>query len=90
MKTIKKAQAGKKVVKKKTTPHPNDDYKNMKDPKTGKKGTMGGEGTRPPFTPGERKKLPKVGNMGSAKKGATVKKKMKAGGKMTKCKYGCK
>ena len=138
-----KAQKGKSVKKK--TPHPNDDYKNMKDPATGKKGTMGGEGTTPPFTPEERKKMPKVNNMGSgkngksikkakngksfpdlnkdgkitkadilkgrgviAKRGASIKKAksgtkikkammgamtepmMKSGGKMTKCKYGCK
>lgn len=62
-KNIKKAkskpklQKGGKVVKKKTTPHPNDDYKNMKDPATGKKGTMGGEGTQPPFPIKSKKKL---------------------------------
>jgi hypothetical protein len=74
---MNKAQAGKKVAKKpvkKRTSHPNDDYKNMVDPATGKKGTMGGEGTRPPFTPEERKKMPKVGNMGSAKNGKSFKK----------------
>ena len=70
--SMNKAQAGKKVAKKpvkKRTPHPNDDYKDMVDPATGKKGTMGGEGTRPPFTPEERRKMPRVGNMGSAKNG---------------------
>jgi hypothetical protein len=69
---MNKAQAGKKVVKKpvkKRTPHPNDDYKDMVDPATGKKGTMGGEGTTPPFTRKERSKMPRVGNMGSAKNG---------------------
>ena len=70
--SMNKAQAGKKVVKKpvkKRTPHPNDDYKDMVDPATGKKGTMGGEGTTPPFTRKERSKMPRVGNMGSAKNG---------------------
>jgi hypothetical protein len=69
---MNKAQAGKKVAKKpvkKRTPHPNDDYKDMVDPATGKKGTMGGEGTTPPFTRKERSKMPRVGNMGSAKNG---------------------
>jgi hypothetical protein len=41
----------------------------MVDPATGKKGTMGGEGTTPPFTAEERRKMPKVGKMGSAKNG---------------------
>ena len=70
--SMNKAQAGKKVAKKpvkKRTPHPNDDYKDMVDPATGKKGTMGGEGTTPPFTRKERSKMPRVGNMGSAKNG---------------------
>jgi hypothetical protein len=75
---MNKAQAGKKVTKKpvakKKTPHPNDDYKDMVDPATGKKGTMGGEGTRPPFTRKERSKMPKVGSMGSGKNGKTIKK----------------
>ena len=92
MMSMNKAQAGKKVVKKpvakKKTPHPNDDYKDMVDPATGKKGTMGGEGTRLPFTPAERKKMPKVGNMGSAKNGKAVKKKsfpdLNKDGKVTK------
>ena len=72
MMSMNKAQAGKKVAKKpvkKRTPHPNDDYKDMVDPATGKKGTMGGEGTTPPFTRKERSKMPRVGNMGSAKNG---------------------
>jgi len=43
--------------KPKKTPHPNDDYKNMKDPATGKKGTIGGEGKTPPL--GKRDKAPK-------------------------------
>ena len=63
----------KKIVKKKT-PHPNDDYKDMVDPVTGKKGTMGGEGTTPPFTRKERSKMPRVGSMGSGKNGKTIKK----------------
>jgi hypothetical protein len=74
---MNKAQAGKKVAKKpvkKRTPHPNDDYKDMVDPATGKKGTMGGEGTTPPFTAEERRKMPKVGSMGSGKNGKTMSK----------------
>jgi hypothetical protein len=75
---MNKAQAGKKVAKKpvakKKTPHPNDDYKDMVDPATGKKGTMGGEGTTPPFTAEERRKMPKVGSMGSGKNGKTMSK----------------
>jgi hypothetical protein len=63
----------KKIVKKKT-PHPNDDYKDMVDPATGKKGTMGGEGTTPPFTAQERRNMPRVGSMGSGKNGKTIKK----------------
>ena len=63
-----KAQKGKKIVKKSTTPV--DDYKNMKD-SSGKKGTMGGEGTRAPFDknspvlplPGRKaKNMPKAKN----------------------------
>jgi hypothetical protein len=38
---------------------------------------------RPPFTPEERKKMPKVGNMGSAKSGKSIKK-AKAGGSFAK------
>ena len=76
--SMNKAQAGKKVAKKpvakKKTPHPNDDYKDMVDPATGKKGTMGGEGTTPPFTAEERRKMPKVGSMGSGKNGKTMSK----------------
>ena len=37
---------------------PVDDYKTMKDPATGKKGTMGGEGTTPPFSKGEKRAVP--------------------------------
>ena len=85
MKTMMKAQKGKTVKKKFVSPV--EDYKNMKDP-SGKKGNMGGEGTRPPFTPAERKKMPKVGNMGSAKNGKAVKKKsfpdLNKDGKITK------
>jgi hypothetical protein len=46
-------QPKKKVVKKpvKKQSHPSDDYKNMINPATGKKGGMGGEGTTPPFGP---------------------------------------
>jgi len=40
----------------------------------------GGEGTRPPFTAEERKKMPRVGSMGSGKNGKTIKK-AKSGGK---------
>jgi len=82
MKTIKKAQVGKKVVKKKT-PHPNDDYKDMVDPATGKKGTMGGEGTRPPFGGPGPKKGTKVYDIGTGryetvkKNGGPVKKVIK-------------
>jgi hypothetical protein len=79
MRTLMKAQKGKSVKKK--TPHPNDDYKNMKDPATGKKGTVGGEGTNPPFTREERKKMPKVNNMGSGKNGKSIKK-AQVGGKI--------
>ena len=74
MKAQKGATVSKKPVKKKPMPNPNDDYKNMKDPKTGKKGKIGGEGTRPPFTPEERKKMPKVGSTKKAKSGTKVKK----------------
>ena len=72
-----------KITKKKKTNHPNDDYKDMVDPATGKKGTMGGEGTRPPFTPEERRNMPRVGSMGSGKNGKTIKK-AKSGTKMMK------
>jgi hypothetical protein len=68
----KKSTATKKPVQKKKSNSPVDMYKNMVDPATGKKGTMGGEGTRPPFTLEERKKMPKVGSMGSAKNGKTM------------------
>jgi len=70
----KKSTAPKKPVQKKKSNSPVDMYKNMVDPATGKKGTMGGEGTRPPFTLEERKKMPKVGSMGSAKNGKTMSK----------------
>jgi len=87
---MNKAQAGKKVVKKpvakKKTPHPNDDYKNMVDPATGKKGTMGGEGTTPPFGGPKPKKGTKVyngvtGKYDVVKKNGGPIKKAKAGGK---------
>jgi hypothetical protein len=47
------SQPKKKVVKKpvKKQSHPSDDYKNMINPATGKKGGVGGEGTTPPFGP---------------------------------------
>jgi hypothetical protein len=79
MKTIKKAQAGKKVVTKpvrKKPITPVDDYKNMVDPATGKKGTMGGEGTTPPFSKGEKRAVPDPMEM--ARKNA-MKKKAKNG-----------
>jgi hypothetical protein len=72
-------QPKKKIVKKKSS-HPNDDYKDMVDPATGKKGTIGGEGKTPPL--GKRDKAPKsailpkrtyVGGS-SAKNGKTMKK----------------
>jgi hypothetical protein len=50
MMTINKAQKGKVISKKKKASHPNDAYKNMVNPETGKKGQMGGEGTTPPFS----------------------------------------
>lgn len=79
---IKKAQAGKKVVKKKAS-HPNDAYKNMINPETGKKGQMGGEGTNPPFSNEELRQIQKQKNMGSGKKmqaGGVVGKKVKKAG----------
>jgi len=84
MKTMMKAQKGLTVKKKSVSPV--EDYKNMKDSK-GRKGNMGGEGTQPPFTPAERKKMPKVGNMGSAKNGKSMKKSfpdLNKDGKITK------
>ena len=57
----------KKTTKKKSI-NPADSYPDKKD-KRGFPLIGGGEGTRPPFTPEERKKMPKVGNMGSAKNG---------------------
>lgn len=76
MKTIKKAQMGSAVKSKK---------------QTSKKGIIppGAEKSRLPFTPEERKKMPKVSNMGTAKSGKNIKK-AKSGAKMTKCKYECK
>lgn len=43
---------------------------------------------RPPFTSEERKKMPKMSNMGKAKNGTS--KKAKNGTSLKKCKYGCK
>jgi hypothetical protein len=81
---MNKAQAGKKVVKKpvakKKTPHPNDDYKDIVDPATGKKGTMGGEGKTPPLGKGDKAPksaiLPKRTYVGGkpAKNGKTISK----------------
>jgi hypothetical protein len=74
----KKSTAPKKPAKKqKKSVNSANSYKGLKDAWNK---PVGGEGTIPPFTPAERKKMPKVGNMGSAKKGATIK----------KCKSGCK
>jgi hypothetical protein len=50
----------KKPVVKKTTKTPNK-YK-----------SLGGEIGNPPFTPAERKKMPKVGSTGSAKNGTSL------------------
>ena len=77
MMSMNKAQAGKKVVKKpvkKKAPHPNDDYKDMVDPYTGKKGTMGGEGTTPPFTRKEMEYKKKMTGLPRGKMGKTVSK----------------
>jgi hypothetical protein len=62
--------------KKKIVKNPVDGYKKMKDPATGKKGTMGGEGTRPPFEKGEKRAVPNPMEM--ARKNA-MKKKAKNG-----------
>ena len=69
----KKSTAPKKPVQKKKSNSPVDMYKNMVDPATGKKGTMGGEGTRPPFEKGD---LPV--------KSATLPKRTYVGGKPAK------
>jgi len=58
--------------KKKIVKTPVDGYKKMKDPATGKKGTMGGEGTRPPFEKGEKRAVPNPMEM--ARKNAMNKK----------------
>lgn len=65
-------KAVKKAVAKKSN-NPVDDYKNMVNPETGKKGQMGGEGTRPPFGGPAPKKGTKVYN-GVTGKYDTVKK----------------
>ncbi len=57
----------KKTVKKKST-NPADSYPANKD-KRGNATIGGGEGKNPPFTPSEKKKMPKVGSMGTAKNG---------------------
>lgn len=63
----KKSTAPKKPAKKqKKSVNPANSYKGLKDAWGN---PVGGEGTTPPFTPAERKKMPKVGNMGSAKNG---------------------
>jgi hypothetical protein len=71
-----KAQKGKKVSKKvsKKESHPNDDYKNMVDPMTGKKGTMGGEGTRPPFGEKEMAYKKKMTGLPKSKMGNSISK----------------
>ena len=91
----------KKPGVKKATPkksnNPADSYPARKD-KRGVPTIGGGEGTTPPFTNEERKKMPRLGSMGSAKYGKTMKKaktgtsvkKSKSGTSMKKCKYGCK
>ena len=87
-----KAQKGKKMVNKSTSPV--DDYKNMVDKSTGKKGTMGGEGTNPPFGGPKPKKGTKIfngvtGKYDTVKKNGGSIKKAKAGGKIKTCKGGC-
>ena len=62
----------KKTTKKKSI-NPADSYPDKKD-KRGFPLIGGGEGTRPPFTAEERKKMPRVGSMGSGKNGKTIKK----------------
>lgn len=71
-KKIVKTPVVKNPVRKKPIT-PVDDYKTMKDPATGKKGTMGGEGTTPPFGGPGPKKGTKVYN-GVTGKYDTVKK----------------
>lgn len=75
---------GKKITTTKKSGNPNDDYKNMKD-SSGKKGTMGGEGTNPSG--------PKVNRIaptnGGARNGKTVKK-AKSGKSIKTCRGGCK
>jgi hypothetical protein len=56
-KKIVKTPVVKNPVRKKPIT-PVDDYKNMKDPATGRKGTMGGEGKTPPFSKGEKRAVP--------------------------------
>jgi hypothetical protein len=77
MATISKAQKGKVVAKKKAS-HPNDDYKNMVNPATGKKGQMGGEGTNPPFKNPSKDLRPykKLDPATSAQNGKAVKKQL--------------
>jgi hypothetical protein len=66
--------------KKKIVKNPVDDYKNMKDPATGRKGTMGGEGKTPPLGKGDKAPksaiLPKRTYVGGkpAKNGKTISK----------------
>ncbi len=67
-----------KTTKKKSI-NPANSYPDKKD-KRGVPTIGGGEGTRPPFTREERKKMPRVGSMGSAKNGKIIKK-AKSGGK---------
>jgi hypothetical protein len=83
-KPIAKAQNGikKKIVKK--LDNPVNDYKNMVNPETGKKGQMGGEGTNPPLNGSKLKKGTKIFN-GVTGKYDTVK---KNGGSIKKAKTG--
>ena len=67
MATIKKAQVGVKIKTAKKYVPTAKEKKNLDD--ASKNINM-----RPPFTPEERKKMPKVGNMGSAKSGKSIKK----------------
>jgi hypothetical protein len=65
-----------KPVVKKTTKksnNPANSYPANKDNR-GVPTIGGGEGTRPPFTAEERRKMPRVGSMGSGKNGKTIKK----------------
>lgn len=91
MATISKAQKGKKVVAKKKASHPNDAYKNMVNPATGKKGQMGGEGTTPPFSNPAKDLKPykKLDPATSAKNGKSMKK-MKNGGSLSGLKASAK